>query len=80
MQDTIIQFLKDKGVSEDILNQIIPQLENVTNNEQLTAVLSQFQSVLPDGLLDNLPTFPNLDVDSLADQAKDFLGGLFGGK
>jgi hypothetical protein len=76
MQDIVVNFLKEKGVSEDIINQITPHLEGVTNPDQLKGVLEQFKDKLPAGIMDQLPAMP--DAGGLLDKAKDMLGGMFG--
>jgi hypothetical protein len=76
MQDIVVNFLKEKGVSEDIINQITPHLEGVTNADQLKGVLEQFKDKLPVGIVDQLPAMP--DAGGLIDKAKDMLGGMFG--
>jgi hypothetical protein len=76
MQEVVVNFLKEKGVSEDVINQITPHLEGVTNPDQLKGVLEQFKDKLPEGVMDQLPTLP--DAGGLLDKAKDMFGGMFG--
>jgi hypothetical protein len=76
MQDILVNFLKEKGVSEDIINQITPHLDGVTSPDQLKGVLEQFKDKLPEGIMDQLPAMP--DAGGLLDKAKDMLGGMFG--
>jgi hypothetical protein len=76
MQDIVVNFLKEKGVSEDIINQITPHLDGVTSPDQLKGVLEQFKDKLPEGIMDQLPAMP--DAGGLLDKAKDMLGGMFG--
>jgi hypothetical protein len=76
MQDIVVNFLKEKGVSEDIINQITPHLEGVTSPDQLNGVLEQFKDKLPEGIMDQLPAIP--DAGGLLDKAKDMLGDMFG--
>jgi hypothetical protein len=79
MQDIVVNFLKEKGVSEDIINQITPHLDGVTNPDQLKGVLEQFKDKLPEGITDHLPEMPSMpDAGGLLDKAKDMLGGMFG--
>jgi hypothetical protein len=81
MQDIVVNFLKEKGVSEDIINQITPHLEGVTNLDQLKGVLEKFKDQLPPGIMDQLPDLPDMGgLAGIADKAKDMLGGMFGGK
>ena len=82
MQDLIVNFLKEKGVSEDILTQITSKLEGVTSMDKVKEVLEGFKDKLPEGIMDNLPQMPDMSegAGGLLNKAKDMLGGMFGGK
>ena len=76
MQDIVVNFLKEKGVSEDVINQIIPHLDGVTNSDQLKGVLEQYKDKLPAGIMDQLPVLPN--TGGFLDKIKSMFGGIFG--
>jgi hypothetical protein len=88
MLDIVVNFLKEKGVSEDIINQITPHLDGVTNPDQLKGVLEQFKDKLPAGIMDQLPSMPDMasmpmmdkmsDAGGILNKAKEMLGGIFG--
>jgi hypothetical protein len=76
MQEIVKKFLEEKGVSSDILNQIMPMLENTTNIDQVKEVLSGFQDKLPSGIMDQLDSLGN--VGGIAGKAGDALDGVKG--
>jgi hypothetical protein len=79
MQEIVKKFLEDKGVSTDILNQIMPMLENTSTIDQVKEVLVGFQDKLPTGIIDQLDNVGN--VGGIAEKAKDALNsvkGMFG--
>jgi hypothetical protein len=85
MTEIVLNFLKEKGVSEDLLGQITPHLGNITSIDQVKEVLSNFQGQLPEGLMDQLGGLNLPDVDlgnlangDLADKAGDVIGGIKG--
>jgi hypothetical protein len=79
MQEIVKKFLEEKGVSSDILNQIMPMLENTTSIDQVKTVLSGFQDKLPTGIMDQLDSLGN--VGGMAEKASDAMNsvkGMFG--
>jgi hypothetical protein len=79
MQELVKNFLEEKGVSSDILNQIMPMLENVTNLDQVKEVLSGFQDKLPEGITDQLPDFGNMGgMSEKVGDALNSVKGMFG--
>lgn len=76
MKDIIVNFLKEKGISQDIINQIVSHLEGVTNTEQLKSILEQFRDKLPEGIMDHLPHLST--TGSFMDKVKTLISNIFG--